>query len=290
MEEIKKSDLPDYAKNSKMYEDISDNEIVFVPLKFLIYDETINNFKDYKKLVKSYRYFLSELSKEIIEYQNKPENRYNILQFFIKHKDDAFFEEQLNIFDNIYMKMSIRGTFMEYFFEEHKETAIFTIFIFENESCKIIIEEGIINTNECYEYLENIKKSNNFEIGLEKLYVSFIFVGGVVFAEFYQNNKEYAFSKFKINIKNLTEVFSELLKNMKKSEKLIKSKEIFGISHIAETSKNMFDTFSVGILKKDDMIFGDIDHLFKHHKKIEKRITKKNIEEYLRDNERIVYF
>uniref|UniRef100_A0A6C0AD39 Uncharacterized protein n=1 Tax=viral metagenome TaxID=1070528 RepID=A0A6C0AD39_9ZZZZ len=290
MKEIKKSDLPDYAKNSKMYEDISDDEIVLVPLKFLIYDETINNFKDYKRLIKSYRYFLSELSKEIIEFQENPENRYNILHFFIKHKDDAFFQEQLDIFENIYMKISIRGTFMEYFFEENKETSIFSIFIFENESCKIIIEEGIITTNECYEYLENIKKSNNFEIGLEKLYVSFIFVGGVVFVKFYQNNKEYSSYKFKISIKNLTEVFSELLKNMKKSEKLIKSKEIFGISHIAETSKNMFDTFSVGILKKDDLIFGDIDHLFKHHKKIEKGITKNNIESFLKKNERIVYF
>lgn len=290
MEEIKKSDLPDYAKNSKMYEDISDNEIVFVPSKFIIYDETIKNFKDYKRLIKSYAYFLSKLTNEIIEYQNKPENRHNILQFFIKHKDDAFFEEQLNIFENIYMNIKIRGSFIEDYFIDTKEIAIFSIFIFENESCKIIIEDGIISTSGCYEYLNKIKNSINFDVNLNKYDLHFSFVKDVVFVEFYEKDKEYAFSKCKISIKNLTEVFSELLKNMKKSEKLIKSKEIFGISHMAETSKNMFDTFSVAILKKDDLIFGDIDHLFKHHKKIEKGITKKNIVEDLKNNDRIVYF
>lgn len=63
------------------------DEIVEVPSKFLIYEEKINNFKEYKKLIKSYDYFLAYLSDEIIKFQKNPENEDDVLDFLIKHKD-----------------------------------------------------------------------------------------------------------------------------------------------------------------------------------------------------------
>jgi len=112
------------------------DEIVFVPKKYLIYNKKINNFKDYKKLIKAYNYFLLELSDEIINFQKNPENKYDVLKFLIKNRDSAFFREQLDIFEEPILKTQINYNLHVVNF---REIYFSSDYIFEKGNLKINI-------------------------------------------------------------------------------------------------------------------------------------------------------
>ena len=77
----------------------------------MIYDENVNTFVDYKKLLKAHAYFLIEVSENLKKYQEDPKNEDEILFYFLKNKENAFIKEQLDNFKKIYSNRNCENTF-----------------------------------------------------------------------------------------------------------------------------------------------------------------------------------
>jgi len=296
MEEIKISDLPEYAKNSKMYEGMEQDEIVFVPKNYLIYNEKIKTFVEYKKLIESYNYFLADLSDEIIKFQKDPENKYDVLEFLIKNRDSAFFKKELDSFEepslrieesidiDLYKKKRKIGFILKYFFQQSNSETFF--------------DKILINYNECKMVLNKIEQSENFEIIVDKynleinddksFYVN-IKNNKVVFYSSVGIDNFFLESKFTFDKDRIIKIYKKLFEKIEKYEKFIKSKKIFAILD--------HEIKIVLLTKKKDLIIENIDSFFsKYYKYIVKYfddinisdISKENIIKYLKKQNRII--
>uniref|UniRef100_A0A6C0AE52 Uncharacterized protein n=1 Tax=viral metagenome TaxID=1070528 RepID=A0A6C0AE52_9ZZZZ len=275
MEEIKISDLPEYAKNSKIYEGMEADEVVFVPKKFLIYNEKINNFKDYKKLIKSYNYFLLELSDEIIKFQKDQKNEYDVLHFLNKNKDILFFREQLENLEN--RKIKIEYFLDTDYFNKNKKIAFNLRYVFQQGTFKIMISDIFINEKLCIETLNKIKESEYFSIisSDHKLFVDFK-NENVFFTEFTKT----FFLSFDSNKKHITKIHKKLFEDIEKYKTFIKSEEIFGI-----LDENFF---MLGIMSEDDgLVIESVNVFFDIY--FFEGLTEKNVKEYLENENRIIY-
>uniref|UniRef100_A0A6C0AD10 Uncharacterized protein n=1 Tax=viral metagenome TaxID=1070528 RepID=A0A6C0AD10_9ZZZZ len=294
MEEIKISDLPEYAKNSNMYEGMDEDEKVEIPPKFLIYDEKINSFKEYKRLIRSYNYFLSDLSDEIIKFQKNPENEDDVLEFLIKNKDSAFYKEQLDTFQSLKIEV-IDFDYMT--FLKYKYLCFNLRYTIKERNFKLKIDEIYISEEDSQYILNQIKNLESFELPIRD---SKSYYYQTIYVDFIENKVKFTIktqetsielNTNKISIEILINFYEKLMKYIKKFKILIKSKKFFGIINDSKLKIGL----SIG---RDDLYIKNIhdffDYINKYNQKYNQevqneKITKNNIEEYLINKNRIIY-
>lgn len=105
--EIKKDNLPEFIRNSDVFE--KDDEFVFVPKNFN-FNISIKNIEDYEKIIQIISYFNLPSQKFIEDYENDWNNLDEILNYLESNLDDAFMKIKIEKF---YKMLSFYDEFSE---------------------------------------------------------------------------------------------------------------------------------------------------------------------------------
>jgi len=98
--EIKKVNLPEFIRNSDVFE--KEDEFVFVPKNFNFnIKPVIENIEDYEKILKIISYFNLPSEKFIEDYENDWNNLDDILNYLESNLDDAFMKIKIEKFSKM---------------------------------------------------------------------------------------------------------------------------------------------------------------------------------------------